>query len=85
MFDDDQAIRCSRRAPHPDVACPPSWGYDPNDPLIPAVANRWALTYLRTHANLQERSYPSMGHSVSLDEIADLAGFLQHHLPDGRR
>jgi phospholipase/carboxylesterase len=55
-------------------------GYDPADPLIPGFANRWALTYLRTHTELQEHSYPGMGHSVSMDEIRDLTGFLRNVL-----
>jgi phospholipase/carboxylesterase len=55
-------------------------GYDPADPMIPSVANRWALTFLRTHTALEEHTYPRMGHSVSMDEIADLAGFLRRVL-----
>ena len=47
-------------------------GYDPADPLIPPIANRWAMTFLRTHTDLEEHSYPGMGHSVSMPEIADL-------------
>jgi len=86
MFDDDQpgdANLAARAAGGRGV--PAFVGYDPNDPLIPSIANRWALTYLRTHTDLQEHSYPGMGHSVSLDEIADLARFLQRTLPLGRR
>ena len=52
-------------------------GYDPADPVIPPIANRWALTYLRTHTALEEHSYPGMGHSVSMPEIQDLAVFLR--------
>jgi phospholipase/carboxylesterase len=82
MFDDDQpgdaALAANAAGGH---GVPTFVGYDPNDPLIPAAANRWALTYLRTHTNLQEHSYPGMGHTVSLDEIADLARFLQRTLP----
>src|ERR1700712_5049965 len=28
-------------------------GYDPGDPIIPAIANRWAMTFLRTHTDLE--------------------------------
>jgi len=52
-------------------------GYDPADPMIPSVANRWALTFLRTHTDLAEHSYPGMGHSVSMNEIQDLTKFLR--------
>ena len=50
---------------------------------VPAVANRWALTFLRTHTDLEEHTYPRMGHSVSMDEISDLAKFLQKVLVAG--
>jgi phospholipase/carboxylesterase len=56
-------------------------GYDPADPLIPPIANRWAMTFLRTHTELEEHSYPGMGHSVSMPEIADLTKFLRRTLP----
>ncbi len=78
MFDDDQpgdsrlAVATAGGTGVPAFA-----GYDPADPLIPPVANRWAMTFLRTHTQLSEHTYPGMGHSVSLDEIADLAGFLR--------
>lgn len=85
MFDDDQpgdAHLAGSAAAGRGV--PAFVGYDHVDPQIPAVANRWALTYLRTHTALQEHSYPGMGHSVSLDEIADVAAFLGVVLRAGR-
>ena len=78
MFDDDHpgdarlAVSAATGAGVPAFA-----GYDPADPMIPAVANRWAMTYLRTHTELEEHTYPRMGHSVSMDEIADLTTFLR--------
>ncbi len=85
MFDDDQPGDAQLAG---DAAAgrgvPAFVGYDPKDPLIPSIANRWALTYLRTHTDLEERSYAGMGHSVSMDEIADLARFLQSALCVGR-
>jgi phospholipase/carboxylesterase len=77
MFDDDHpgdpqlAVRTAGGRGVPAFV-----GYDPADPMIPPFANRWALTYLRTHTDLEERSYPGMGHSVSMDEIRDLTKFL---------
>ncbi|MEP6561582.1 MAG: hypothetical protein ABJD68_11005, partial [Nakamurella sp.] len=55
-------------------------GYDPGDPVVPGVANRWAMTFLRTHSDLEEHTYPGMGHSVSMPEIKDLAVFLRRVL-----
>ena len=78
MFDDDHpgdaqlAVGAASGSGVPAFA-----GYDPADPMIPAVANRWAMTYLRTHTDLEEHTYPRMGHSVSMDEIADLTAFLR--------
>lgn len=81
LFDDDQpgdAQLAGGTAAGRGV--PAFIGYDPADPVIPAFANRWALTYLRTHTDLQEHSYPGMGHSVSMDEIRDLTAFLRKFL-----
>ena len=39
------------------------------------------MTFLRTHTDLEEHSYPGMGHSVSMPEIADLTRFLRRTLP----
>ena len=40
-------------------------------------ASAWALEYLRDHTRLTERSYPGMGHSLSMPEIADVVRFLR--------
>ena len=81
MFDDDHpgdsqlAVGAATGSGVPAFA-----GYDPDDPIVPAVANRWALTFLRTHTDLEEHTYPRMGHSVSMDEISDLTKFLRRVL-----
>lgn len=59
-----------------DDGVPAFYGRDPHDPIIPGPVGDWALDFLRQHTALTERSYPGMGHSVSPQEIADLAGFL---------
>jgi phospholipase/carboxylesterase len=84
MFDDDHpgdaqlAVGAATGSGVPAFA-----GYDPADPIVPAVANRWAMTFLRTHTDLEEHTYPRMGHSVSMDEIADLSRFLRRVLATG--
>ena len=55
-------------------------GYDPQDPRVPGVALRHAVGFLRTHTALEERTYPGMGHSISMPEITDVARFLQRQL-----
>ena len=55
---------------------PTFYGRDPADPAIPAFASAWALRYLRAHTDLLERSYPGLGHSLSMPEIADVVAFL---------
>ncbi len=60
-----------------DRGIPAFYGRDPADPAIPAFASAWALRFLRTHTALQERSYPGIGHSLSMAEIADLVQFLE--------
>lgn len=78
MFDDDHPGDARLAvAAAAGTGVPAFVGYDPADPMIPATANRWALTYLRTHTSLEEHSYRGMGHSVSLPEIRDLTTFLQ--------
>ena len=81
MFDDDHpgdaalAVSAATGSGVPAFA-----GYDPADPIVPAIANRWAMTFLRTHSELEEHTYPGMGHSVSMPEIQDLTVFLRRLL-----
>lgn len=56
---------------------PAFYGRDPADPAIPGYASAWALDFLRDHTALTARSYPGMGHSLSMPEIADVVGFLR--------
>ncbi len=56
---------------------PTFYGRDPADPAIPGYASAFALDFLRDHTRLTERSYPGMGHSLSMPEIGDVVGFLR--------
>ena len=56
---------------------PAFYGRDPADPAIPTFASAWALRYLRAHTALQEHTYPGLGHSLSMPEIADVLRFLE--------
>ena len=72
MFDDDHPGDARLAVGAATGAGVPAFtGYDPADPIIPAVANRWAMTYLRTQHRPRGAPYPRMGHSVSMEEIAD--------------
>lgn len=81
MFDDDHPgdgqLAVMNTAGH---GIPAFVGYDPRDPIVPGVAIRWAVEFLRTHTALEEHTYPGMGHSVSLPEIADVSAFLRRQL-----
>jgi phospholipase/carboxylesterase len=57
-------------------------GYDPGDPRVPAVALRHAVNFLRTHSALEERTYPGMGHSMSMTEVMDVAQFVRRRLSE---
>jgi len=56
---------------------PAFYGRDPADPAIPDYASAWALGFLREHTRLEERTYPRMGHSLSMEEISDVVQFLR--------
>lgn len=55
------------------------WGRDVEDSVIPADLVERTGTWLRDQsgARLQERLYPSLGHGISLTELADTATFLE--------
>ena len=63
------------------AARPVFWGRDPADPVIPADAIERTMRWLPAHAELTVREYPGIGHSISRDEIDDVAEFLRRTLP----
>ncbi len=56
---------------------PAFYGRDPADPAIPDHASAWAVGFLRRHTALEEKTYPGMGHSLSMPELADVVQFLR--------
>ncbi len=65
-----------------DAALPDSnravfWGRDPGDPVIPQTAIERTGVWTREHATATVREYPGIGHSVSREEIDDVATFLR--------
>ncbi|GAB3140605.1 alpha/beta hydrolase [Marisediminicola antarctica] len=62
------------------AARPVFWGRDPADPVIPADAIERTMRWLPDHSQLTVREYPGIGHSISRDEIADVAQFLRRTL-----
>ena len=50
------------------------------DTLVPRPVVALTEQWLRTHATLTSKVYPGLGHSVSDEELADLAAFLDAQL-----
>lgn len=59
---------------------PVFWGRDTEDPVIPRSATDRTAEWLPSYSRLIERVYPGIGHSVSMDEVADVAQFLRDTL-----
>ena len=54
------------------------WANDESDPVIPGDLVGRSEEWLRTKSGaiLTERHYPGLGHSISLEELTDVSGFL---------
>ena len=59
------------------LAKPVLWGRDPGDPVIPQSAIDRTAAWLPSHSALTTREYPGIGHSVSRDELDDVAEFVR--------
>ncbi|MGB3413741.1 MAG: dienelactone hydrolase family protein [Microbacteriaceae bacterium] len=55
------------------------WGYDIADPVIPAAAIARTAEFVPKHFQLTERRYADMAHSISIEELEDIAAFLTEH------
>lgn len=55
---------------------PVFFGHGDADQIIPAVATGFTSAWLADHTALTDKSYPGLPHSVSAEELADVAQFL---------
>ena len=57
---------------------PVFWSIDPDDPMIPRDLAERSEAWLREHsgAALTERVYPGIGHTISAQEMHDIADFI---------
>jgi phospholipase/carboxylesterase len=58
---------------------PVFWGRGAADPIIPDAAIARTEAWLPAHADATIRIYEGLGHSVSTQELGDLAAFLREH------
>lgn len=63
---------------------PVFWGRDEHDPIIPQVAIDRTKLWLPEHSTLIEKLYPGIEHSISREELGDIAEFLTAHVPGAR-
>lgn len=58
---------------------PVFWGRGTHDDVIPPALVARTVEWLPAHAELRGAVYPGLGHSVSEQELADVAAFLNKH------
>ena len=63
-----------------EIAPPVYWGRGLADPLIGAEAIERTERFLSAHTTLTARTFAGLGHSVSGEEVAEVAEFLRTHL-----
>jgi len=63
-----------------EVRPPVFWGRDPDDPVIAQRMIEHTRRWLPEHADLTARLYSGIGHGINLDELEDVAQFLQERL-----
>jgi phospholipase/carboxylesterase len=56
---------------------PVFWGRGTADAVIPSTAIDRTLAWLPEHSDLTERIYEGLGHSISSDELTDIATFFR--------
>ena len=59
---------------------PVFWGRGADDDVISAERIARTTAWLPDHSELSGRVYPGLGHGISMDELTDVAAFLDKHL-----
>ncbi len=60
-----------------EIKPPVFWGRDPKDPVVGENLVAYTRKWLPEHTSLEERLYANVGHSLSIEELEDVANFLQ--------
>lgn len=63
-----------------EVAPPVFWGRDPHDPVISADLVEYTRKWLPDHTDLTANLYSNVGHGISLEEMEDVAAFLEERV-----
>ena len=77
--DDETQAGIERDARLAAVLPPVFWARDPHDPVIHQDLVAFTRKWLPEHSTLDARLYSNVGHSISVEEIEDVAGFLRLH------
>lgn len=72
-FDGDAALAATRP--------PMFWGGDPHDPIIGPERIAELAEWAPRHTTLEAREYAGIAHSISADELRDIAAFLAAQVP----
>jgi phospholipase/carboxylesterase len=77
--EDDAQAGIERDARLAAVLPPVFWARDPQDPVIHPDLVAFTRKWLPEHSTLDARLYSNVGHSISVEEIEDVAEFLREH------
>ncbi|GAB2817353.1 dienelactone hydrolase family protein [Alpinimonas psychrophila] len=77
--DDETPSGRERDARLAAVLPPVFWARDPHDPVIHPDLVAFTRQWLPEHSDLDARLYSNVGHSISVEEIEDVAEFLRLH------
>lgn len=61
------------------------WGRDDADPIIGSARIAALAEWAPRHTDLESRRYPGIAHSISREELGDIAAFLTRHVPEAAR
>lgn len=82
VFLSSYVIPSTRQAQPPTFPIRPQvfWGRGDQDPLFTPDTISQTHTWLHTHADVTEVTYPGLGHGISQEEVEDIRSFLARHL-----